>query len=37
MKRRQPDGTRLVTASADKTAIVWDVASGNRLATLRGH
>jgi WD40 repeat protein/basic membrane lipoprotein Med (substrate-binding protein (PBP1-ABC) superfamily) len=32
-----PDGTRLATASLDKTAKVWDAASGKELLTLRGH
>jgi len=32
-----PDGTRIVTASADKTARVWDPQSGNALVTLAGH
>ncbi|MBX0331216.1 hypothetical protein K2Z83_26560, partial [Oscillochloris sp. ZM17-4] len=32
-----PDGTRIVTASADGTAKVWDAASGATLATLQGH
>ncbi len=32
-----PDGTRLATASADKTAKVWDAASGRELLTLSGH
>ena len=32
-----PDGTRIVTASADKTARVWDVRSGQEIAVLRGH
>ena len=32
-----PDGSRIVTASADKTARVWDVATGKALAVLRGH
>ena len=32
-----PDGTRIVTASADKTARVWDAATGKSLATLAGH
>jgi len=31
------DGTRIVTASNDKTARVWDVASGRMLALLAGH
>ena len=31
------DGTRVVTASADKTARVWDVESGRELLALRGH
>ena len=32
-----PDGKRLATASEDKTAKVWDAASGQELLTLRGH
>jgi WD40 repeat protein len=32
-----PDGQRVVTASADKTARVWDAATGKALATLAGH
>jgi Tol biopolymer transport system component len=32
-----PDGTRVVTASRDKTARVWDAESGRALATLTGH
>ncbi|GAK53957.1 WD40 repeat, subgroup [Candidatus Moduliflexus flocculans] len=32
-----PDGTRIVTVSWDKTARVWDAASGAVLATLTGH
>jgi WD40 repeat protein/serine/threonine protein kinase len=32
-----PDGTRLVTTSWDKTAKVWDAASGAELLTLGGH
>jgi WD40 repeat protein len=31
------DGTRLATASADRTAKLWDIASGKSLFTLRGH
>jgi WD40 repeat protein len=31
-----PDGTRIVTASADGTAKVWD-PDGTLLETLRGH
>ena len=31
------EGTRLVSASADRTAIIWDVASGKALHVLRGH
>ena len=31
------DGSRLVSASADKTAIIWDVATGKALHVLRGH
>jgi RNA polymerase sigma factor (sigma-70 family) len=32
-----PDGALLVTGSADKTARVWEVASGNEKHTLLGH
>ena len=32
-----PDGKRLATGSDDKTAKVWDAASGQELLTLRGH
>ena len=32
-----PDGTRIVTGSWDKTARVWDAATGEVLATLAGH
>ncbi|MFK8183760.1 MAG: AAA-like domain-containing protein [Phormidesmis sp.] len=32
-----PDGTRIVTASYDQTARVWDAASGQQLAELNGH
>jgi WD40 repeat protein len=32
-----PDGRRLATAHQDGTVQTWDVASGGRLATLRGH
>ncbi len=31
------DGTRIVTASADKTARVWHAATGQELILLRGH
>jgi WD40 repeat protein len=31
-----PDGQRILTASSDQTARVWDL-SGKELATLRGH
>jgi WD40 repeat protein len=32
-----PDGRLLATASDDKTARVWDLASGQCTATLEGH
>jgi WD40 repeat protein/tRNA A-37 threonylcarbamoyl transferase component Bud32 len=32
-----PDGKRIVTASADYTARVWDAATGAAVAVLRGH
>ena len=32
-----PDGKRLVTGSYDRTARIWDVATGKQLVTLAGH
>jgi WD40 repeat protein len=32
-----PDGVRIVTASEDKTARIWDAATGKEVAVLRGH
>jgi WD40 repeat protein len=32
-----PDGKRIITASADHTARIWEVGSGRLLATLSGH
>jgi WD40 repeat protein len=32
-----PDGPRVVTASGDRTARIWDAASGKEIAVLRGH
>jgi WD40 repeat protein/serine/threonine protein kinase len=32
-----PDGTRIVTASADNTARIWDARTGTQLAVLMGH
>lgn len=35
--RFSPDGTRLASASADKTVKVWRVSDGELLVTLKGH
>ena len=32
-----PDGTRIVTAGEDKTARIWDTATGKQILVLRGH
>ncbi|HLY53919.1 MAG TPA: TIR domain-containing protein [Stellaceae bacterium] len=32
-----PDGTRVVTASFDRTARIWDAATGREMTVLRGH
>jgi WD40 repeat protein/serine/threonine protein kinase len=32
-----PDGTRLASASIDRTVKVWDVATGDEVLSLRGH
>ena len=32
-----PDGSRIVTASGDNTARIWDAASAKEIAVLRGH
>ncbi|HEY5048551.1 MAG TPA: TIR domain-containing protein, partial [Rhizomicrobium sp.] len=32
-----PDGSRIVTASRDKTARIWDAGTGRQIAILRGH
>jgi WD40 repeat protein len=32
-----PDGQRVVTASRDKTARVWNAATGQVIAKLEGH
>jgi hypothetical protein len=32
-----PDGKRLATASSDRTAKVWEAASGRELLTIQGH
>jgi hypothetical protein len=35
--RYSPDGTRVVTASDDYTARIWDASTGLQLAVLKGH
>src|SRR5262249_39982545 len=32
-----PDGTRILTASHDKTARLWESATGNEIGKLKGH
>ena len=32
-----PDGKRIVTASEDRTARIWDAATGREIVVLRGH
>jgi WD40 repeat protein len=32
-----PDGARIVTASTDETARIWDAATGREIEVLRGH
>ena len=32
-----PDGAQILTASADKTARIWDAATGAQIAVLQGH
>ena len=32
-----PDGAKVVTASDDRTARLWDAVSGQELAVLQGH
>jgi WD40 repeat protein len=32
-----PDGSRVLTSSADKTARVWDTSTGDTVAELKGH
>jgi len=32
-----PDGSRLASASADKTVKMWDTATGQETLTLKGH
>jgi WD40 repeat protein len=32
-----PDGSRIVTASFDRTARIWDAATSKEVAVLRGH
>ena len=35
--KHSPDGKRIVTASKDKSARVWDAVNGKLLAILKGH
>ena len=32
-----PDGSRIVTASTDNTARIWNAATGEEIAVLQGH
>ena len=32
-----PEGDHIASASADKSIIIWDAASGQQLSTLKGH
>ena len=32
-----PDGRRLLSGGADKTAVVWDIESGKAVQRLQGH
>ena len=32
-----PEGDQLASCSADKSIIIWDVASGQQVSTLKGH
>ncbi len=32
-----PDGARIVTASGDRTARLWDATTGQEIIALRGH
>ncbi len=32
-----PDGQRIATGSADRTAVIWDVSTGHEVLTLRAH
>src|SRR5439155_18205546 len=32
-----PDGTRIITTSYDRTARIWNAATGEEIAVLRGH
>ena len=32
-----PDGSQVASGSSDKTVIIWDVATGEKVSDLKGH